>query len=269
VVSSAPFTIDVTGTAPPPFSLKAPAAAVKLAQGGRAKVKISTVRRGYQGPVAVELRNLPAGVTAAKGVIPTGQDEVEVELSATSAAALGGRKDVAALGTATAPASPPVLSPSFTLDVIKAPAQEFTLRVESGPVQVKPGGKAKVTVVADRGKGYQGPITVELRNLPSRLTASQGVIPPGKDRVSLELIADSKAVPGDKPDVSAQGQSSAGDTGKVSSPPFLVSVQAVAGGHPATARPGNPANHPKPPAGPHPAPTPRPKPNPKTEPKRG
>lgn len=262
LVSSAPFTIDVRGTTP--FSLKTQPASVKLAPGGRAKVKISTVRSGYQGPITVELRNLPSGVEAPKGVIPMDKSEVELELTAAASASVGTRKDVTALGATTASASLQVVSPNFTLDVqpASASAHDFTLRVEAVLVHVKQGGKAKVTVLADRGKGYQGPITVELHNLPGHVIASQGVIPQGKDRVSLDLVADHQAVPGDKPDVNARGQSSAGNNQPVSSPPFVVSVQAV-GGHPATAHAGNPANHPKGPAAPGPKPSAKPSPKPR------
>jgi hypothetical protein len=248
-VASSPFTLDVTSPAPAPFSLKTQQAAVKLAQGARVKIKITTVRNSYQGPVTVELRNLPSGVEAPKGLIQADKNEVELELTATSSATLGIRKDLAVLGTTTAPASPQVVSPSFSLEVVKADAQDFALHVEPARVVVKAGGRAKVTVVADRTKGYKGPITVDLQALPGHVTAAQNVIPEGKDRVSLELYADPQAVTVDKLDVSARGQLSAGDNHSISSPTFIVSVLAVghpaAGAHVNAPRPGHPASAPK------------------------
>jgi hypothetical protein len=65
------------------------AAPVVIAPGGKQKVKITAARRGgEQGEIAVELTNLPAGVTAPPGQkIPQGKPDVEIELSAAANAA--------------------------------------------------------------------------------------------------------------------------------------------------------------------------------------
>ncbi|MCI0685545.1 MAG: hypothetical protein L0Y71_25885 [Gemmataceae bacterium] len=97
-----------------PFELKVGPAPVNLKPGDKAKVKIMATRKaGYKGPIAVELRNLPAKVTAAKSAIPQDKTEVEVELAAAPDAAAAEAKNVDALGTATAlnnlqSASPPI-----------------------------------------------------------------------------------------------------------------------------------------------------------------
>jgi hypothetical protein len=97
-----------------PFTLKVEPADIKLPQGGKGKIKITAIRKaGYQGPIAVEVRKLPAGVTAAKGAIAMGQAAVELELTAAPTAAAAAVKGVDVLGTATAAnnlqnASPPI-----------------------------------------------------------------------------------------------------------------------------------------------------------------
>src|SRR5205807_5491763 len=60
------------------------AAPVVIAPGGKQKAKIVATRRGgEQGEIAIELTNLPAGVTAAPGQkIAQGKADVEVELTA-------------------------------------------------------------------------------------------------------------------------------------------------------------------------------------------
>jgi hypothetical protein len=103
-----------------PFDLKVDPAPVKLTAGEKAKVKVSAVRKGgYQGPIALEFRNLPANVTAAKAEIPMGQAQAEVELTAAAEAAPGDKADVNVLGTASAAANQQNPSPNFTVSVMK------------------------------------------------------------------------------------------------------------------------------------------------------
>lgn len=119
--------IAVTATAPPvslvvtavPFDLKVEPAAVKLVAGRKVKVKVTATRKTYQGPIALEVRNLPAHVTAAKVVIPQGQLSAEVELRAAAGAAVGNKADVRAVGVATAAGNLTQMSPNFAVAVLK------------------------------------------------------------------------------------------------------------------------------------------------------
>jgi len=91
-----------------------------LAPGAKAKLKVTAVRKGgYQGPITLEVRNLPANVTAAKGEIAMGQTAAEIELTAAAAAAAGNKADVNVLGTATAAANQQNASPNFAVNVVK------------------------------------------------------------------------------------------------------------------------------------------------------
>src|SRR5207253_10101010 len=61
-----------------PFELKIEPVMLALKPGEKAKLKITAVRKGgYAGPIAVEIRKLPANVTAAKGAIAMGQTATE------------------------------------------------------------------------------------------------------------------------------------------------------------------------------------------------
>lgn len=103
-----------------PFELKAEPAALQLAAGAKGKLKVTATRRGgYQGPIAVELRGLPAGVTAAKATIPMGQSAVDVEVSAAANAAAASVKTANVLGTATAAGNLQGASPNFVVSVTK------------------------------------------------------------------------------------------------------------------------------------------------------
>ncbi len=116
VVNAAPAPL-VLGA---PFDLKIEPAALKLAPGAKMKLKILATRKGgYQGPIAVELRNLPANVTAPKATIAMGQNLVEVEVSAAPNAAVASRADANVLGTAAALNNLQGASPNFTVSVAK------------------------------------------------------------------------------------------------------------------------------------------------------
>jgi hypothetical protein len=93
---------------------------VKVAAGGKAKVKVTAARAtGYQGPIALEFRNLPANVTAPKAVIPAGQTNAEVELTAAANPAAVDKTDVNVWGTATAAGNQQRPSANFTVSVSK------------------------------------------------------------------------------------------------------------------------------------------------------
>ena len=85
-----------------PFELKAEPLPLKLLPGGKAVLKVTATRKGgYAGPITVEVRNLPANVTAAKATIAMGQTAVDVEVTAAANAVAGDKADVNVLGTAT------------------------------------------------------------------------------------------------------------------------------------------------------------------------
>jgi hypothetical protein len=74
---------------------------------------------GYQGPITLEVRNLPANVTATKATIEQDKNEIEIEIAAAPNAPPGDKADVNILGTATAAANQQNPSPNFTLSVVK------------------------------------------------------------------------------------------------------------------------------------------------------
>jgi hypothetical protein len=103
-----------------PFSLKAEPATLTLAQGAKAKIKVTAIREpGYDGPIDVIVRNLPAKVTAGKAIIPKGQTAVDIDLAAAPDAPAVAKGDVNALGTATELANLQNASPNFAITVTK------------------------------------------------------------------------------------------------------------------------------------------------------
>jgi hypothetical protein len=210
-----------------PFDLKVEPAPLKLPQGGKAKLKITATRKGeYQGPINVELRNLPANVTAPKGVIEMAQTAAEIEISAAANAVVGDKADVNVLGTAAMAANQQNASPNFTVSVQPAAPSTpaFELKPEGTPLKITQGGKAKLKVAVVR-KGYQGPVTVELKNLPASVTAAKATIAKDQAAVEIEVSAADAAAVGDKADVHASGVGEAPADKPVISANFTVSVQ--------------------------------------------
>ena len=81
-----------------PVSLRVQPARVELGEGDRAVLTVSAERRNYAGPITVEVRNLPEGVTASKAEIARDEQNAEVRLTATSRAAAGEKADVQVVG---------------------------------------------------------------------------------------------------------------------------------------------------------------------------
>src|SRR5262249_39261588 len=132
----------------PPFTLALEPAPLKVSQGGKARLKVTAARRaGYQGPIALEVRNLPANVTAPKAVIPMAGQSAEIEVSAAPDAALASKANVSVLGTAVAAANQQFASPNLTV-IVQPPPPPFELKVEPAALRLVPGGKVKLKVTA-------------------------------------------------------------------------------------------------------------------------
>lgn len=118
---------ELTGAAPPlllvlgaPFDLKVEQAAINLKPGEKAKVKVTAVRKGgYKGPIALDFRNLPAGVTADKVSIADGKNDAEATLSADAKAAPATNVAVTVGGAASALNNLANVSPAFMVSVQK------------------------------------------------------------------------------------------------------------------------------------------------------
>jgi hypothetical protein len=114
--NTAPVSLVVSAV---PFNLKVEPVLLPLAVGAKAKLKVTATRRTYLGPIALEVRNLPANVTATKATIAQGQVVAEIEVSAAANAVVGNKADVQVAGIATAAGNATRMSPNFTLSVVK------------------------------------------------------------------------------------------------------------------------------------------------------
>jgi hypothetical protein len=72
---------------------------------------------------------------------------------------------------------------------VREPAPDFAITFDPKSFNVPRGGRVSVAVTADRRDGFDGPIDVELRDVPAGLTATAGRIPAGADTTVLMLAA--------------------------------------------------------------------------------
>lgn len=207
-------------TEKPPFSLTAKFAAEAL-RGGPAPVTITATRApGFTEEVALSAAGLPPGAAFVAKNIPKGQNEVKTQVNLPANARVGSFA-VTVVGKAK------YQNKDYSVDGTPAPlvvTLPFELKVEPAPVKLTVGAKVKVKVSAVRKGGYQGPIAVEVRNLPANVTAAKATIAPGQAQVEVEVTAAANGAPGEKKDVHVLGTATAAGNQQGASPNFTVSV---------------------------------------------
>jgi hypothetical protein len=189
-------------TEKPPFTLTAKFEHPQAIRGGSSVVTITATRAdGFDAEIALTAVGLPPNVAPALKNIPKGANDVKSELKPAANAPLG-EFPISFQGKAkhqnkdfnvVAPPLPFVL------------ALPFDLKVEPAPLKIDTSNKAKLKIVAVRNGGYTGPINLEIRGLPTGVTAPKTPIEANKNEVEIEITADAKAVIGDKTDVNVLG----------------------------------------------------------------
>lgn len=208
-------------TEKPPFLLTAKLEHAEAVRGLPAALTITAQRgAGFSEEIALAAAALPPNVAPGLKNIPKGKNEVQVQLTPAANVPLGTYL-VAFTGKAKFHNQDhTVTSPPVSLVV----ALPFALQIEPATLKLTPGGKAKLKVTAVRKGGYQGPIAVELKNLPTNVTAPKAVIALKQAAVEIEVTAGAKAAPGEKKDVQVQGTATAAANQQQTSPSFTVAV---------------------------------------------
>jgi hypothetical protein len=208
-------------TEKPPFTLTARIDQAEGLRGNPVPLTITATRAaGFTDEIALSPVGLPANAASALKNIAKGQNEVKVQLNPAANAALG-RFPISVTGKAKYQNKDFSVTAAPVALVLALP---FDLRIEPTPIKIAPGSKAKVRVAATRKAGYQGPIAVELRNLPANVTAAKATIPMGQDAAEIELTVAADAAAGDKADVNALGTATAAANQQNASSNFTLSV---------------------------------------------
>jgi hypothetical protein len=161
--------------AAPDFRLKAEPENPNIPRGGSAMVTVSVAAiRDYQGPIHIEVKGLPQGVSAKPAIIPPGQDSTVVVLSAAPDAPLDahsgpikfvGHAEVNGHELVRTANSEGGMDASLQLASI-TPAPDVVVTTESTQVSLAPGKDVSVMLHIDRHNGFKGRVPCTVENLP-------------------------------------------------------------------------------------------------------
>jgi len=155
----------------PDFHIVASPANPNVPRGGRVPLTVSADRYlGYDGPIEIEVKGLPKGLTAAPAIIPAGQDSTVVIVEAAADASepegaapfqvigkgrVGDRELVRTAGS------------HQPLEVVSLmPPPDLSVEIEPKELTLEPGQTAKVTLRVERRNAFAGRVPCNLRNLP-------------------------------------------------------------------------------------------------------
>jgi hypothetical protein len=157
----------------PDFQLTMSPRNPNVPRGGSIPVTVTAFRMDdFDGPIDVELRGLPAGLRATKGVIGNGQVSTTLLVSADESADLKDAAPVQVVGRAKIDGRE-VAHAANAEDRLKLvslmPKPDILMTAETQEVVLEPGGKAEIVVSIARQYDYGGRVPVEVRNLPPRV----------------------------------------------------------------------------------------------------
>ena len=204
--------------------------------GGRIPVTVTALRLDdFDGPIAVSIEDLPAGLSATRGVIEPGRASTTVLLSADDTAHLDRTVPLRVSGKATDGARQLAhwASPEDRLKLIALmPKPDITMEAKTREVVLEPGKTAAVEVEIRRNNNFGGRVPVEVYNLPPTvIVANVGLngvlIHENENRVSFTLQALPNAEPMDQPIVlSGNIETRADQQNEYASEPIMLKVPA-------------------------------------------
>jgi hypothetical protein len=159
----------------PDYQLTADPANPNIPLGGSIPVTVSVSQlRDYEGPIEVEVKDLPHGITANPAIIPSGQKSTIVVLSAASDASLDAHPaPVEFVGHANVDGHDLVRIANSGADnnhalqlVSVIPPPDVVVTTEAKEVAIEPGKEVTVTLHIERQNGFKGRVPCSVENLP-------------------------------------------------------------------------------------------------------
>jgi len=150
----------------PDFLLDLSPSNPNVPRGGRTALRVTAARLdGFDAPIEVTVRDLPAGVRATSGTIAPGQDSTVLILEADADAKLPKAVPLQVVGRAGAVAR--VASADDKLRYLAlATTPDVRVETEQREVVLEAGGTAEVMVAVKREKGFDGRVPISVLNLP-------------------------------------------------------------------------------------------------------
>lgn len=158
----------------PDFTLSADSANPNVPRGGRVPVEVTAHRReGFDGPIEIEIRDLPAGVKADPATIPSGQDSTVVILEATADAPLERATPFQIVGRGKVDGRElvRVADAEMPLRVVSVtPPPDVVVTAAPQQVELEAGKEVTVGLKVDRKNGFKGRVPCAIANLPPGVT---------------------------------------------------------------------------------------------------
>jgi len=220
----------------------------RVAKGDSVAVTVTADRRyGFGSEINLVVQNLPPGFTSSDAVIPPGQSQAKLTITAPPDAPLIAFAPTI-VGTGTLNKQPFTLTASGAEDVMQAfsyrhvvPTREFVVAVietslfglsTNAPpkdgLQIKQGGEAQVVVKAARKDGAKFPVNLAVADAPAGITVKTAPIPADKDEIPITLSVPKQAPAGWKVNVILNGTMSTGKETATRTAP-AIPVKIVAG----------------------------------------
>ncbi|MGH9768433.1 MAG: hypothetical protein ACREAB_13460 [Blastocatellia bacterium] len=139
-----------------------------IPRGSSVPVTITAYRAdGFDGPINVQLLDLPAGFSATTGVIPSGQHSTVIMLTAANDANASFPLRIQATADINGRSLTRELNTEERVAVASvAPPPELLVWTEPAQVTLEPGGHAYVTIKIKREREFTGRVLFDARNLP-------------------------------------------------------------------------------------------------------
>ena len=189
----------------------------RVAKGDSVVVTVTADRRdGFGSEIALAVQNLPPGFTASDAIIPAGQPQAKLTITAPPDAPLAAISPTI-VGTGSLNNQPWTRTANGAEDVMQAfsyrhvvPTREFVVAViesslfslaTNAPPQgleVKAGAEAQVVVKAARKEGPKPPINLAVADAPLGIAVKIAPIPADQDEVTLTLTVPAQAPAGAK-----------------------------------------------------------------------
>ncbi|MEQ8791716.1 MAG: terpene cyclase/mutase family protein [Pirellulaceae bacterium] len=176
IAATQPLTLAVNEVKLPSF---APPTDLILAPGGSTTVQLALERNGYEGPLPLKITGAPAKVTVTAE--PVADDGNATDLVVTAAA---DAPNVKTSFSITAEHLGRTISIDVPLQVDNRPYSVDSFQVAT----IKPGETQDIEINIGR-RTYQGPITLELKELPPGVTAAKVDVPMAATTATIQLAA--------------------------------------------------------------------------------
>lgn len=150
----------------PDFSVAANVSGASLLKGGAVPVNVSVTRTdGFDGPVAIRLKNVPQGFTAPPTSVEAGHNSTTLALFAGSDATLPDKPAVVVIATATTGGKELVHEIPLALPV-KIGTGDIVTSVRQQTIAIQPGKETRFTVDIERQGKFAGRVPIEVKGLP-------------------------------------------------------------------------------------------------------